>query len=398
MFAKRTNWNLDRNQLSEALEKYRASGKSLIDLTRSNPTECGFRFAEQQILNALCNPAALHYEPNPQGLANAREAVAEYYLALHSQISVDDIFLTTSTSEAYSFLFRMLCDPGDELLIPQPGYPLFEFLAAIQDVTLVRYPLIYDYGWQIDFHALQKSITPRTRGLIVVHPNNPTGHFCKPEEMKQLNDTCASRGIAIIADEVFLDFSLSIGTPESFASNKGALTFTMSGLSKIAGLPQMKVAWLIASGPEALKKDAVSRLELIADTYLSMSAPVQLALAAFLEQRHSFRKQWLTRVQANLARLDALLAAQTLCSRLIMEGGWYVALKVPATGTDDELALELLKTCGVYIHPGHFYDFPASGYLVISMITPEPEFASGIEALLATVQTRRGRRETTQGP
>src|SRR5450755_1401293 len=329
MFSDRTGWNLELNKLSEALAKLRSSGSPLIDLMQSNPTQCGFHFDSQKILAALNNPASLHYDPDPQGLPQAREAVAAYYRSRTCQISIDDIFLDTSTSEAYSFLFRMLCNPGDELLIPQPGYPLFSLLAGIQDVSLVRYPLVYDYGWQIDFHSLQQAITPRTRGIIVVHPNNPTGHFCKHGEMERLNQICRERQVAIISDEVFLDFSLESGIPPTFASNSEALTFTMSGLSKISGLPQMKVAWLTVAGPTALKQQAIARLEMIADTYLSMNTPIQLALPVLLEQRRQFRKQWLTREQDNLAYLDKLLESQKLCSRLKMEGGWYAVMKAP---------------------------------------------------------------------
>src|SRR5271163_1351652 len=270
MFAKRTNWNLETNRLGAALAAHRAAGKPLIDLTGSNPTECGFQYDEQAILSALRNPAALKYEPNPRGLAVARNAVAQYYAERGAVVSNDDIFLTTSTSEAYSYVFRTLCNPGDELLIPAPSYPLFEFLADIQDVRLVRYQLIYDHGWQIDFHALEQGITPRTRGVIVVHPNNPTGHFSKPEEMRKLNEICAAREIAIVADEVFLDFTLDEKRRPTFAANSSVLTFTMSGLSKICGLPQMKAAWLVVNGPEPYRLQALDRLEMIADTYLSI--------------------------------------------------------------------------------------------------------------------------------
>jgi len=305
MFAKRTNWNLETNRLSAALAAHRAAGKPLIDLTLSNPTECGFRYDEEAILSALRNPSALQYEPNPRGLAVARSAVARYYAERAAIVSNDDIFLTTSTSEAYSYVFRTLCNPDDELLIPAPSYPLFEFLADIQDVRLARYALLYDHGWQIDFHALEQAITPRTRGLIVVHPNNPTGHFAKPEEMRKLNEICAARGIAIIADEVFLDFALNEKQIATFAANSGALTFTMSGLSKICGLPQMKAAWLMVSGPEGWKTEALARLEVIADTYLSMSAPIQLAIPGLLEQRHAFLKQVIARVNENLTELES---------------------------------------------------------------------------------------------
>jgi alanine-synthesizing transaminase len=383
MFAKRTNWNLETNRLSAALAAHRAAGKPLIDLTVSNPTECGFQYDEEIILSALRNPSAMRYEPNPRGLEVARGAVARYYAERGAAVSNDDIFLTTGTSEAYSFVFRTLCDPEHELLIPEPSYPLFEFLADIQDVRLVRYPLVYDHGWQIDFHALEQAMTPRTRGVIVVHPNNPTGHFVKAEEMRKLNDICAACEIAIIADEVFLDFALGNRQLATFAANPAALTFTMSGLSKICGLPQMKAAWLTVSGPEASKADAVSRIEVIADTYLSMNAPVQWAMPALLGQRRSFQKQLMARVNENLSELDRQLTQQKSCSRLDVEGGWNAVIRVPATRSDEELALELLATKYVYVHPGHFYDFPASGYLVVSLITQKVEFSEAVRRLLS---------------
>jgi alanine-synthesizing transaminase len=382
MFAKRTNWNLEANPLSEALAAHRATGKPLIDLTVSNPTECGFHYDEEAILGALRNPASLKYEPNPRGLLFARSAVAQYYAERGAAVSADDIFLTTSTSEAYSYVFRTLCDPEDELLIPEPGYPLFEFLADIQDVRLVRYRLIYDYGWQIDFHALEQAITPRTRGVIVVHPNNPTGHFCKSEEMRKLNEICAARELAIIADEVFLDFSLKADQQPSFAGNSTALTFTLSGLSKICGLPQMKVAWLVISGPDGCNQDALSRVEVIADTFLSMNTPVQWALPALLAQGQQFRRQLLARVKENLAELDKQLGGHKSCSRLKIEGGWNAVLRVPETRLDEDLALELLASRAVYIHPGHFYDFAASGYLVVSSIIRGLHFSEGLQRLL----------------
>jgi alanine-synthesizing transaminase len=383
MFAKRTNWNLTVNRLSEALAAHRAAGKPLLDLTISNPTECGFEYDGAAILDALKNPASLTYEPNPRGLETARRAVAGYYGDREESVSIEDIFLTTSTSEAYSYVFRTLCDPGDELLIPSPSYPLFDFLADIQDVNLVRYPLLYDHGWQIDFHALEQAITPRARGVIVVHPNNPTGHFAKSAEIARLNSICSARQMAIIADEVFHDFALDGERPGSFATNREALTFTLSGLSKISGLPQMKAAWLIAGGPEQMKREALARLEVIADTYLSVNAPVQLALPRFLEQRYTFQKQVMSRVRGNLAELDRQLEAQKACSRLKVEGGWCSAVRVPVTRSDEEFAIELLNAHGVWVHPGHFYDFPSEGTLILSLLTPEQIFAEGTRRLLS---------------
>lgn len=389
MFASRTDWNLAPNRLSEALARHRASGRTLFDLTVSNPTEFGFEYDSGGILGSLANPAALRYSPEAQGLLSAREAVAGYYAGRGGRagpIDPADIFLTVSTSEAYSWVFRLLCNPGDEILIPAPSYPLFEFLADIQDVKLVRYSLIYDHGWQIDFHALEKAITGRTRAVIVVNPNNPTGQFCKTGEIEQLNRICAAREIAVMADEVFLDFAIggtTVARPVSFAGNSGALTFTLSGLSKICGLPQMKVAWLAVSGPAAMKKEAIARLDVFADAYLSLNAPLQHALPAMLERRHGFQRQVMARVRANLAELDRQLASQKSCARLEVEGGWNAVLRVPATRPDEELAIELLEKKDVYAHPGHFYDFAQDGYLVVSLITPEQQFAEGMARLLA---------------
>lgn len=384
MFADRTNWNLKANPLSEALGRHRSSGKPLLDLTISNPTECGFEYDSRAILQALANPASLAYDPDPRGLVSARQAVAAYYAARGGDVPADNIILTTSTSEAYSWVFRTICNPGDEILIPEPSYPLFAFLADIQDVKLARYPLDYDYGWQINFHALQQGVTARTRGVIVVHPNNPTGHFTKPHELEKLNEICATRNLAIIADEVFLDFALQGNAPFSFAQNSAALTFTVSGLSKISGLPQMKAAWLAASGPGQLKSQALARLEIIADTYLSMNAPVQWAIPMFFEQRHPFQKQLLERVRKNLAELDRRLAEQKSCARLALEAAWYAVLRVPATRSDEDLAIELLAQKNIYVHPGHFYDFPSEGFLIVSLITREEEFAAGVKLLLST--------------
>ena len=381
MFASRTNWDLTPNRLSEALAAHRAAGKPWLDLTVSNPTECGFSYDSEAILEALNNPAALRYEPNPRGLESARRAVAEYYAARNEAISVEDIFLTTSTSEGYSYAFRTLCNPGDEVLIPSPSYPLFDFLAEIQDVKLVRYPLLYDHGWQIDFQALEQAITARTRAVIVVHPNNPTGHFTKSSERTKLNAFCSARQMAIIADEVFLDFALDGNRAASFATNSGVLTFALSGFSKISGLPQMKAAWLTVSGPQNLKREALGRLEVIADTYLSVNEPVQLAMPAFFEQRHSFQEQLLSRVRANLNELDRLLTGQDTCSRLAVEGGWYGVLRVSAVRPDEDLAIELLTSKNVCVHPGHFYDFRSDGFLVVSLITPEAIFSKGISAV-----------------
>ncbi len=387
MFSDRTNWKLTRNRLTEALEEVRSSGARVLDLTLSNPTRAGMHYDEARILKALASPQAMDYDPQPKGLSVARAAVAAYYRTVHGLSDFDSkrLILTTSTSEGYSFVFRLLCNPGDELLVPKPSYPLFEFLADLQDVKLAAYPLIYDHGWQMDFPSLQKAVTRCTRGVVVVHPNNPTGSYVHENEKELLNSFCRENELAVIADEVFLDY-VHNGVPErSFAANQDVLTFTLSGVSKISALPQMKVAWIATSGPAAEVDAAQARLEIISDTYLSMNAPIQWALPALMEQRTSIQQQLLNRVLSNLAELDRQLAAQKTCQLLTVEGGWYAVLRVPVTQTDEELAVDLLRRKSVLVHPGHFYDFPSDGYLVLSLITPEIEFAEGLCRLLSVV-------------
>jgi alanine-synthesizing transaminase len=384
MFSDRTNWKLTRNRLTEALEDVRSSGARVLDLTVSNPTRVGLRYDEPLILQSLASPRAMDYDPQPKGLLAAREAVAAYYRGEHDVhgLEPEQLILTTSTSEGYSFVFRLLCNPGDELLVPKPSYPLFEFLADLEDVKLVPYPLIYDHGWQMDFPSLEKAVTERTRGVVVVHPNNPTGSYVRPNERKSLNRFCQEHLLALIADEVFLDYVHDRGSQQSFASNQEVLTFTLSGVSKISALPQMKVAWIAASGPAAEVEPALARLEVIADTYLSMNAPIQWATPALLDQRKSVQQQLLDRVLGNLAELDRQLASQKTCQRLQVEGGWYAILRVPVMQTDEELTIALLRRKSVLVHPGHFYDFPSDGYLVLSLIAAQDDFSEGVNRLL----------------
>lgn len=384
MFSDRTNWKLTRNRLTETLEEVRSSGAHILDLTISNPTRAGLRYEESVLLQSLASPRAMDYDPQPKGLTSARAAVAAYYRTAHGihNLDLERLILTTSTSEGYSFVFRLLCNPGDELLVPKPSYPLFEFLADLQDVRLVPYSLLYDHGWQMDVPSLQQALTERTRGLVVVHPNNPTGSFVHAHEHKFLNRFCRDHGLALIADEVFLDYAHDRAEQPSFAANADALTFTLSGVSKISALPQMKVAWIVTSGPAAEVEAAQSRLEVISDTYLSMNAPIQWATPVLLEQRKSIQQQLLNRVLANLEELDRQLATQKACQRLDVEGGWYAVLRVPVTQTDEELAVDLLRRKSVLVHPGHFYDFPSDGYLVLSLIAMEKEFAEAIKRVL----------------
>jgi alanine-synthesizing transaminase len=382
MFARRTCWNLEPNAFSLALREYQAKGRELLDLTTSNPTQAGFCIDAEAVLGSLACPKALVYDPQPRGLLSARNAIAEYYASLGVPMSPGHLFLTTSTSEAYTFIFRLLCDPGDEILIPTPSYPLFEYLAQIQDVTLVPYELVYDHGWQMDFHSLKHAISSRTKAVILVNPNNPTGSFVKSSERQQLNSLCRERSLAIVVDEVFFDFNLTARSFASFSGNTDVLTFTLSGLSKISGLPQMKVAWIVPSGPSEFTEPALERLEVIADTYLSMNAPIQYAVPELLNQRIPFQRQLMDRLRNNLAELDRQLAAQTLLSRLEVEGGWYATIRVPVTRSDEQLAIELLDATGVLVHPGHFFDFGSDGYLILSLMSPEERLGEGIARLI----------------
>lgn len=380
-FSERTSWHREQNRLHRVREELSAAGAPVLDLTRSNPTECGFRYEEAAIRRALFGGEILSYAPDPRGMVSAREAISGYYRANGSQVEPGDVVLTSGTSEGYAFLFRMLCNAGDEVLIPSPGYPLFDFLADLCDVKLVRFALDYDHGWQIDFAALAEAASVRTRAVIMVHPNNPTGHYVSAKEQDRLAAFCGERGIALIADEVFLDFSLTERRRSLLCTE--ALTFTLSGLSKTCGLPQMKLAWIAVRGNQAAKREALARLELIADAYLSVGTPVQLAAAVLLETRAAFQAQAMQRIRTNLRELDEQLARQSACARLVCEGGWSAVLRVPALQSDEDLAIALLKESGVYAHPGHFYDFARPGYMVVSLIVPEQEFAEGMKRLLA---------------
>src|ERR1035438_6159130 len=336
-FSRRTNWNMEENELSRAHRRRLAAGLPIADLTASNPTRCGFAY-DPGLLAALSDARALDYDPQPRGLLSARQTVCAYYAGHGVALTPEQIFLTTSTSEAYSFLFRLLCDPGNEILAAQPGYPLFDFLAVLDDVKLKAAPLVYDHGWQIDSEGFRRAITPETRAIVLVHPNNPTGHFTKPWEAEELARLCREFDLSLVVDEVFLDYQFQDygfqGTAESFAEGlEGVPVYVVSGLSKIAGLPQMKAAWIVATGPDQVQ--ALDRLEVIADTFLSMNAPVQCALPAWLEGRTAIQAQIRERVAENLAELDRQLVLLLGVHRLEVEGGWYAVLRIPALAPDE---------------------------------------------------------------
>ncbi|HUU13556.1 MAG TPA: pyridoxal phosphate-dependent aminotransferase [Terriglobia bacterium] len=387
MFASRTSWPQVPNRLSQVLDERRRQGLPILDLTESNPTRCDFTYKAGEILTALADPRSLSYDPQPRGLLAAREAIAAYYAERGINVDVERIFLTTSTSEAYAYVFRLLANPGDNILVPSPGYPLFEILGGLNDLEAISYPLVYDHGWHMQVETLRDRVNARTRAIVVVHPNNPTGSFVKNQELKLLLECCRERSLALIADEVFADYAFESDEKRvtTHAQVADALTFTLSGLSKISALPQMKLAWVVVNGPGGELQQALSRLEFIADAYLSVSAPLAHALPELLETRRAIQPQILNRVRANLRHLDSQLAPGTPVSRLETEGGWYAILRLPTTRSDDDWAIEFLSKDGVLVHPGHFYDFASEGYVVLSLLPRPEEFAEGIRKILARV-------------
>jgi alanine-synthesizing transaminase len=386
MFSSRFHWDLAPNRLTRLLGEKRRAGVELLDLTESNPTHAGFSYPEE-IVAALADPRALRYDPQPAGSLAAREAVCRYYAEADHTVAPDRVLLTASTSEAYAYLFKLLADPGDEVLVPRPSYPLFEFLATMESLRVVSYPLVYHGGrsiaWSIDCHALAAAITPRTRAIVLVNPNNPTGSFLKRDELRFIQ----SRGLTLISDEVFADYAFTEdpNRVRTLAGVTEALAFSMTGLSKIAGLPQMKLGWIVISGPAAARAEAKDKLEWIADTYLSVSTPVQQAAPRLLELGKGVQTQIAARVRANLAWLESAIAAESPCRTLAVEGGWYATLQVPRIRREEEWALELLEKDNVLVQPGFFFDFESEAFLVLSLLTEPEIFREGCRRLLARV-------------
>lgn len=379
MFSKRSAWELQANPLSQALAARRQAGLPVLDLTLSNPTRAGLQYPPQ-LQAILAEADASIYAPEPLGLLSARQAVAGYYAGRGLAVAAEDLILTCSTSEAYALLFKLLADPGDQVLVPQPSYPLFEFLAGLEGVETQPYPLRYQEGWEIDLDLLAAALTPRTQAIVLVHPNNPTGSLVSAGERALLEELALERGLALIVDEVFGDY-LWEESPQvpSFAGPARALTFVLSGLSKVLGLPQLKLGWIAVQGAGAA--EARARLEVIADTYLSVASPVQQALPRLLELRRAIQAQIRQRVDANRRWLQERLAQFAQARLLRAEGGWYAVLE---TSKEDEegLVLELLREEGVLVHPGYFFDFPGAGLLVLSLLTPPQVFQEGVELIL----------------
>ena len=392
MFAKRTGWTQTPNELTRRLAALRGQKAEILDLTESNPTRCGFRSLSEPLFQKWADPRNLIYAPEPKGLMEAREAISADYAARQIRVDPEHILLTASTSEAYAALFKLLANPGDRILFPRPSYPLFQFLAELADVQLDFYSLIYDDGaWHVDFNSLVKKIQPNTKAIVIVNPNNPTGNFLKTHEWPQLVRICQYKKLALISDEVFSDYAWNrepVRIP-SVAGNPDILTFALNGISKMLLLPQMKLAWMAASGPEKLRDDAVSRLEIILDTYLSVNTPVQRALPEWLKLRPVIQKEIIDRILENKRALEEA-AAGSPCELLRADGGWYAALKLPDVKNEESWVLELLGQNHVLVHPGYFFDFPAEAFVVLSLIVPPAVFREGINRILARASQGKG--------
>jgi alanine-synthesizing transaminase len=386
-FAARTGWDLSQNRLSAVLAEARAAGRALADLTESNPTRCGIVDAAPLVAR-LGDPRGARYAPLPLGDPAARAAVARYYAERGLDVDPARIVLTASTSEAYGWLLKLLAERGDEVLVPVPSYPLLEYLACLEDVALTPYPLVREEGWRLDLGALERASGERSRAVVLVHPNNPTGSFVRRDEAAALDALAAERGLPLLVDEVFGDYVHGELAPDrlpSFVGGGRALTFVLSGLSKVMALPQLKLGWIVVSGPSELAAAAMERLEMIADTYLSVATPVQLALPEILDARAPIQRAIRVRVQENLAALDAALAADvsSAARRLPVDGGWYATLEVPRVHDEDGWVELLVREEGVIVHPGYFFDMPRDGFLVVSLLLEPAAFAAAASRLVS---------------
>ena len=379
-FSSRVPATLASNRLAEAVARRRASGRPLIDLTASNPTTAGFAYGEE-ILTALSSPAGLVYEPEAAGMAAARAAVSDELGRRGTPVDPDRIVLTASTSEAYAWLFKLLCDPGDEVLVPQPSYPLFEWLTRLEGVQARPYRLDYHGRWAVDAQSLGAAVTDRTKAILVVSPNNPTGSFLTARELAAIAEVAP--GLPLIGDEVFWDYPLDDVPADrvSVLTTGRGLVFSLGGLSKSAGLPQVKLGWIALGGDAARVAEAREKLELIADTYLSVSTPVQVAARALIEAGAGVRAQILSRVARNLASLRGLVERHPALNLLRTEGGWSAVVRVPATRPEEDLAVALVEEDGVLVHPGYFFDFEREAYIIVSLIVRPDEFDRGMAAI-----------------
>ncbi|MFI5253238.1 MAG: pyridoxal phosphate-dependent aminotransferase [Bacteroidota bacterium] len=389
MFSTRTNWQRKPNRLTALFNELRDSGKQILDLTVSNPSECGFTYPSKEIIAALGTTRSMHYQPEPQGIIPARKAVCNYYKSKELDIAPHQVFLTASTSEGYSTVFKLLCNAGDDVLIPKPSYPLFDFLAQINDVHLSEYSLRYDGEWHIDIDSLVEAVTPMTKAICLIHPHNPTGMFIKKIEYEKLIAIATERNLALIVDEVFLDYGFEENAlrHSSTAGERRVLTFTMNGISKMIGLPQMKLGWIVLSGPDNILLEASHRLEILCDTFLSVNTPVQEALAVFLKTGDIIQDQIRERTKNNFTHLSHSINEDGQCSVLQSEGGWYGIIRVPRIKSDEEWCIDLLKQYGVYLYPGYFFDFVEEGYLIVSLLVEEEKFKEGVKRIEKCIES-----------
>jgi alanine-synthesizing transaminase len=386
VFSNRLPRRADVNALSRAVQSLRATGAAPVDLTESNPTTAGFLYPPD-LLAALSDERALRYDPQPLGLATARAAVAQDYARRGMTVDPSDVVLAASTSEAYSWLFKLLCSPGDSVLVPQPSYPLFEHLTRLEGVAASPYDLTYHGRWDIDFDTVLAA-PPNTRVLLVVTPNNPTGSYVAAGEMERLARICRDRGWTLVADEVFADYSLDEARAVTgLAYGLDVLSFTLGGASKSLGLPQVKLGWLLAAGPRREKDAALAALELIADTYLSVGTPVQVAAPELLRRGAGIRDAIHERIRRNLRQARVCARTYPSCDVLRVEGGWSAPVRVPATRGEEALVLGLLERERVLVHPGYFFDFPHEAFLVVSLLPPEDIFADAFERVLRFAQS-----------
>lgn len=386
MFSQRTNWCWGSNSLTRLLREKRRSRDEILDLTESNPTRSAFDFPEEEILASLQDPRSLTYEPTPRGLIHSRGQIARYYEQRGRAVVPDDILLTAGTSEAYALVFKLLLDPGDKVLIPRPTYPLFDYLLALDHVEAASYPLTYDGSWNYELSAMEEKLDDRTRAVLLIHPGNPTGVYLKRNELEGIRNMARRHQLALIVDEVFLDYPLS-EEPEQAGSLAGecdVLTFVLSGLSKVAGLPQMKLSWICASGEESQKREALDRLEHVSDLFLSVGTPVQHALGRFLDLADHIRPLILSRIVTNYEFLQKPRSGGVNVLRV--EGGWYAVVRLPAVLSSEQWAMRLLSRQNVYTHPGYLFDFAIEGCLVVSLLTPTATFRTGIRRILEGVE------------
>ncbi|HUI68933.1 MAG TPA: pyridoxal phosphate-dependent aminotransferase [Spirochaetia bacterium] len=385
MFSHRFSKDTKANRLTLALERAREAGRPILDLTESNPTRCGFHYDEESISRAISSPGIMRYEPDPRGLSMARQAIAAYYGERGVVVDPEFLVLSSGTSEAYGYLFKLLADPGGEILVPVPGYPLLEVLTSLDSMRLVPYRSIYDAhrGWRIDLERLANTISNRTKAIVAVSPNNPTGAFLKEDELAGMIEICRRFDLALIVDEVFSDYGVGDDQQRvrTIAGTTEAMTFVLNGFSKIVGLPQLKLAWTYVSGPPKLRERAREGLEFIADAYLSVNTPIQLAAPSILGQRSAIQSQIRRRLDENERILHEALHQAGSCRILKREGGWYAVIRLPDDVSDEELCLLCLEEDLVLVHPGYFYDFPGGSHVVLSLLTQVGFFREGVSRL-----------------